>query len=64
MSPPLLAPGVSTIGFIGTGVMGRPMALHALAAGFDVVVWARSCEKAADLLEAGARWAASPAALA
>ncbi len=59
-----LAPGSSTIGFIGTGVMGGPMAGHALSAGFDVLVWARSPEKVAGLLEAGASWAENPAALA
>ncbi|MBS3956135.1 MAG: NAD(P)-dependent oxidoreductase [Clostridiales bacterium] len=59
-----LSPGESTVGFIGTGVMGAPMAGHVLAAGFDVVVWARSAEKATGLLEAGAQWAETPTELA
>ncbi len=32
------------VGFIGLGVMGRPMALHLKAAGYDVRVWARRPE--------------------
>ncbi|MDF1543177.1 MAG: NAD(P)-dependent oxidoreductase [Anaerosomatales bacterium] len=60
----MIAPGSATIGFVGTGVMGGPMAGHALAAGYRVVVYTRTRERAAALLEAGAEWAASPAALA
>ncbi len=60
----MLAPGRSRIGFIGIGVMGAPMAGHALDAGFELAIWARSREKAAPLLERGAAWAASPAELA
>jgi len=60
----VIAPGSSTIGFVGTGVMGGPMAGHALAAGYRVVVYTRTRERAASLLEAGAEWAESPAALA
>ncbi len=48
------------IAFIGTGVMGRSMARHLLAAGHDLVVYNRTKDKAADLLKAGARWADSP----
>ena len=48
------------IGWIGTGVMGGPMAGHLLAAGHEVVVYTRSKEKAAALLERGATWAATP----
>lgn len=60
----MIAPGSATIGFVGTGVMGGPMAGHALAAGYRVVVNTRTRERAAALLEAGAEWAESPAALA
>ena len=52
------------LGFLGLGIMGRPMALNALKAGHEVVVWARRAESMAPLAEAGARIAASPAALA
>ena len=33
---------MSTVGFIGLGVMGRPMAANLVAAGFDVVTYNRS----------------------
>lgn len=52
------------IGFIGMGVMGRPMALHLLKAGFDLAVYARRPESAQALTEAGAAWCATPAELA
>lgn len=51
------------IGFIGLGIMGRPMALNLLTAGHEVRVWARRPESMAPLLEAGARAGESPAAL-
>ena len=49
------------LGFIGTGLMGKPMALRLLAAGHPVTVWNRSRSKLAPLLERGARDAGSPA---
>jgi 3-hydroxyisobutyrate dehydrogenase len=52
------------IGWIGTGVMGRSMAGHLCAAGHDVYVFNRTQAKAADLLERGAHWCESPAAVA
>lgn len=52
------------IGFIGTGVMGNSMARHILDAGFQLIVYTRSKEKAQDLLENGAKWAVSPEELA
>jgi 2-hydroxy-3-oxopropionate reductase len=51
------------IGFIGMGVMGRPMALRLLRAGHDVAVWARRPEAVAPLVEAGAIACADPAAV-
>ncbi len=54
----------STIGIIGTGIMGEPMARNLLRAGYDMHVHNRTPAKAQDLLEEGARWAESPAALA
>lgn len=52
----------STVGFIGTGVMGRSMALNLLSAGYHVVVTTRTPAKADDVLQAGAKWAESVAA--
>ncbi|TYC59834.1 NAD(P)-dependent oxidoreductase [Zoogloea oleivorans] len=52
------------IGFIGLGIMGRPMALNLLKGGHEVTVWARRAESMAPLLEAGAQGGANAAAVA
>lgn len=52
------------LGFIGLGLMGRPMTLRLLAAGYAVAVWNRSPDKMAALVDKGAQAAASPAAVA
>ncbi len=52
------------IAFVGTGVMGRSMAGHLLAAGHEVRVHTRTRAKAEPLLAAGARWAETSAAAA
>lgn len=52
---------VSTVGVIGLGVMGRPMARRLIAAGFDVVVHSRTLAAIEALTGAGARLAATPA---
>ena len=52
------------IGFCGLGTMGRHMAGNLRRAGFEVTVWNRTPGRAADLLAAGCREAASPAELA
>lgn len=57
-------PGQTRIGWIGTGVMGQSMAGHLLGAGFELTVFSRTKSKAQPLLEAGAEWAESPAAVA
>lgn len=49
------------IGFIGTGIMGAPMAANLLKAGFSVTVHSRTRAKAEPLLSAGANWADTPA---
>jgi len=59
-----VAPGQTRIGWIGTGVMGRSMCGHLIAAGFSATVYNRTREKAAKLLAAGARWADGPQAVA
>ena len=43
------------IGFIGTGIMGEPMALHLVKAGYQVKVWNRSPQKLRPLIDAGAQ---------
>ncbi|GLR85367.1 NAD(P)-dependent oxidoreductase [Bradyrhizobium iriomotense] len=48
------------LGYLGLGLMGAPMTWRLLAAGFDVAIWNRSAAKAAPLVEAGAKRAASP----
>ena len=52
------------IGWIGTGVMGASMCGHLMAAGYPVTVYNRSRDKAQALLEKGAVWADTPAAVA
>ncbi len=42
------------IGFIGIGLMGKPMCLRLLAAGFSVTVWNRSAAKLKPVIDAGA----------
>jgi len=49
-----------TIGFIGMGLMGRPMAANLLKAGFSVLVWNRTASRAQEVVKQGARLAASP----
>ncbi len=51
---------LSTLGFIGLGVMGLPMARNLLNAGYPVIVHSRSRQRADDLVSEGARWASSP----
>lgn len=53
-----------TIGFIGTGVMGKSMAQHLLNAGHPVHVYNRTKQKAESLIENGAIWEDTVAALA
>lgn len=52
------------IGFIGIGVMGRPMALNLIKAGYELTVYSRRPESADEVVAAGARRAASPRAVA
>src|SRR5271168_3348154 len=48
------------IGFIGLGLMGRPLGLNLLKAGFAVTVWNRTAARADELVAAGAKLAKSP----
>ncbi|WP_407529136.1 NAD(P)-dependent oxidoreductase [Methylobacterium oryzisoli] len=52
----------AAIGFLGTGIMGAPMARHLCRAGHAVRVWNRSPGKAAALAAEGARVADDPRA--
>ncbi len=52
------------MGFIGIGIMGRPMSGRLLEAGYPLMIWNRTKEKAKDLLAAGATWGNSPKAVA
>ena len=52
------------VGFIGLGVMGRPMAKHIMAAGYRLIVHSRSPKPVEELVAAGATAAASAADLA
>lgn len=49
------------IAFLGTGLMGAPMAGRLLDAGFDVTVWNRNSAKSAPLVEKGAKLAQTAA---
>ncbi len=50
-----------TIGFIGLGVMGKPMAKHLIAKGHKVTVYNRSRKAVDELVAAGAAAGTSPA---
>ena len=54
------------LGFIGIGVMGRPMTLNLLKAGHEVTIFARHPDKpeVQEVLKAGAKLAPSPRAVA
>ncbi len=49
-----------TVGFIGLGIMGKPMAKNLLKAGFPIVVHSRSRGPVEDLVKEGARSIDSP----
>jgi 2-hydroxy-3-oxopropionate reductase len=53
-----------TVGFIGLGLMGKPMAQNLLRAGYPLVVWNRTGAKADELVNAGAKLATQPAEVA
>ena len=55
---------MSAIGFIGLGIMGRPMALNLCKAGHRLSVFARNPAQSAPLLAAGAAVLSSPRAVA
>ncbi len=52
------------VGFIGLGLMGRPMATNLLKAGYELTVWNRTASRTDSLVAQGAKCAASPKELA
>ena len=52
---------LATVGFIGTGIMGQPMARNLLQAGYPVRAWNRSPAKAQELAAHGAEVLPTPA---
>jgi len=52
------------IGWIGTGIMGGPMAKHLVNAGYKLNVYNRTKEKANELLSMGCTWYDTPAEIA
>jgi 3-hydroxyisobutyrate dehydrogenase-like beta-hydroxyacid dehydrogenase len=59
VNPRNIGPG-SKIGLIGLGLMGRPMGLNLLKAGYSLTVWNRTASRADSLVAAGAKLAGSP----
>jgi 3-hydroxyisobutyrate dehydrogenase-like beta-hydroxyacid dehydrogenase len=49
-----------SVGFIGLGLMGRPMVANLLKAGYEVTVWNRTASRADALVAQGAKVAATP----
>jgi 2-hydroxy-3-oxopropionate reductase len=52
------------VGLIGIGVMGAPMAITLIDAGYAVTVFTRTTERAQRVLDRGAAWADAPAVVA
>lgn len=52
---------MASLGFVGLGAMGAPMARNLLKHGHEVTIWARRSDAMAPLLTAGAQGARSPA---
>jgi 3-hydroxyisobutyrate dehydrogenase len=48
------------VGFIGLGIMGKPMAMNLIKAGFELIVFNRTQAKMDDLINAGATRGNSP----
>ncbi len=49
-----ISPGKTTLGFIGTGVMGASMCGHLLAKGFTTHIYSRTKSKSQPLRDKGA----------
>lgn len=59
-----IEPGKTRLGWIGTGVMGISMCGHLIDKGFACTVYNRTKARAEGLLAKGAKWAATPKAVA
>jgi 3-hydroxyisobutyrate dehydrogenase-like beta-hydroxyacid dehydrogenase len=57
---PHLPPSKTRIGIVGLGLMGTAIAERFLEAGYDVLVWNRTKEKALPLITQGAKWSECP----
>ncbi len=55
---------MESVGFIGLGIMGKPMAINLIKAGYDLTFYARRAEIIAEMEGQGARSVGSPAAVA
>lgn len=55
-----VSPKRTTVGWIGTGVMGSSMCSHLIKKGYKTVVFNRTKRKAKSLIEEGAEWAKTP----
>jgi 3-hydroxyisobutyrate dehydrogenase-like beta-hydroxyacid dehydrogenase len=55
----IIGPGAK-VGLIGLGLMGQPMGLHLLKAGYSLTIWNRTASRAESLVAAGAKLANSP----
>ncbi|MBX9626276.1 MAG: NAD(P)-dependent oxidoreductase [Gemmataceae bacterium] len=64
MTIPAVRPGITRVGWVGTGVMGRWMCQHVMAKGFTATAYNRTREKLRPLEELGATAADNPKAVA
>jgi len=55
---------IKSVGYIGLGIMGAPMAANLLKAGYDLIVWNRTASRCKPLADRGASVAGSAAAVA
>jgi len=55
-----ISPKKTTVGWIGTGVMGSSMCSHLIKKGYKTIVYNRTKRKAKSLIEQGALWAKTP----
>ncbi|KAJ6796800.1 uncharacterized protein M6B38_220325 [Iris pallida] len=62
--PNPVQPGLTRVGWIGTGIMGSAMASRLLSAGYSLTVFSRTPSKTLTLLSAGATAASSAEAVA
>src|SRR5256714_9676652 len=52
--------GSTKIGLLGLGLMGRPMGINLIKAGYFLTVWNRTSSRTGELVAAGATLAKSP----